>query len=118
MGIDALEATGDVDGIGWLEARGRTLIEALETLQALAAQRVAEPGAEEESVVSSSLIHIENHQGLLSTITADRLAEAGAITALCGQLVTPETHDPAAEDCRACEDIAFALLPRAVRPDA
>jgi hypothetical protein len=36
------KATGYVDGIGWLEARGRTLIEAMERLQALAAERVEE----------------------------------------------------------------------------
>jgi hypothetical protein len=36
------KARGYVEGIGWLEARGRTLIEAMEALQALAAQRVAE----------------------------------------------------------------------------
>jgi hypothetical protein len=34
--------TGSVEGVGWLEAWGRSLIDALEALQALAAQRVAE----------------------------------------------------------------------------
>jgi hypothetical protein len=36
------KATGDVDGIGWLEAWGTSLIGAMEALRALAAQRVAE----------------------------------------------------------------------------
>jgi hypothetical protein len=35
-------ATSYVEGIGWLEAWGPSLIEAMEALQALAAQRVAE----------------------------------------------------------------------------
>jgi hypothetical protein len=35
------KASGYVDGIGWLEARGRTLIEAMEALQALAAGNTA-----------------------------------------------------------------------------
>jgi hypothetical protein len=35
-------ATGDVAGVGWLEAWGPTLIEAMEALQAKAAERVAE----------------------------------------------------------------------------
>jgi hypothetical protein len=35
-------ATGYVQGFGWLEAWGTNLITALEALQALAAQRVAE----------------------------------------------------------------------------
>jgi hypothetical protein len=41
-------ATGHVDGVGWLEARGRTLIEAMEALQAKAAERVAQRGEEEQ----------------------------------------------------------------------
>jgi hypothetical protein len=36
------KATGYVDGVGWLEAWGKSLIEAMEALQALAAQRVAQ----------------------------------------------------------------------------
>ncbi len=40
------KATGYVDGVGWLEARGPTLTEAMEALQVLAAQRVAERGEE------------------------------------------------------------------------
>jgi len=40
------KATGYVDGIGWLEARGTSLIAAMEALQVLAAQRVAERGEE------------------------------------------------------------------------
>jgi hypothetical protein len=36
------KASGYVDGVGWLEACGTTLIEAMEALQALAAQRVAQ----------------------------------------------------------------------------
>jgi hypothetical protein len=36
------KATGYVDGIGWLEAPGTSLIDAMNVLQALAAQRVAE----------------------------------------------------------------------------
>jgi hypothetical protein len=35
------KATGAVEGVGWLEAYGRSLIDALEALQALAAERVA-----------------------------------------------------------------------------
>jgi hypothetical protein len=41
------KASGYVDGGGWLEALGTTLIDAMEALQALAAQHVAERGAEE-----------------------------------------------------------------------
>jgi hypothetical protein len=41
------KATGYVDGVGWLEAWGTTLIEAMEALQALAAERVAEQGTGE-----------------------------------------------------------------------
>lgn len=37
------KAAGDVEGIGWLEAWGPSLITAWEALQALAAERVAEP---------------------------------------------------------------------------
>jgi hypothetical protein len=40
------KATGYVDGMGWLAAWGTSLIEAMEALQALAAQRVTEAGAE------------------------------------------------------------------------
>jgi hypothetical protein len=40
------KATGYVEGVGWLEAWGTTLIEAMEALQALAAQRVAQRGEE------------------------------------------------------------------------
>ncbi len=36
------QARGYVEGVGWLEAWGRSLIEAMEALQALAAARVAE----------------------------------------------------------------------------
>jgi hypothetical protein len=36
------KATGHVEGVGWLEAWGPSLIEAMHALQALAAQRVAE----------------------------------------------------------------------------
>ena len=36
------KATGYVAGVGWLEAWGKSLIEAMEALQALAAQRVAQ----------------------------------------------------------------------------
>jgi hypothetical protein len=36
------KATGCVEGVGWLEAWGPSLITALEALQALATQRVAE----------------------------------------------------------------------------
>ena len=39
------KATGDVDGVGWLEARGTSLIGTMEALQALAAQRGASTGA-------------------------------------------------------------------------
>jgi hypothetical protein len=40
------KATGYVEGIGWLEAWGTSLIDAMEALQALAARRVAEQEAE------------------------------------------------------------------------
>jgi hypothetical protein len=36
------KATGEVEGVGWLEAWGATLVEAMEALQALAARHVAE----------------------------------------------------------------------------
>jgi hypothetical protein len=36
------KATGEVEGLGWLEAWGSTLVEAMEALQALAARRVEE----------------------------------------------------------------------------
>jgi hypothetical protein len=36
------KARGYVDGIGWLEAWGKSLVDAMEALQALAAQRVEE----------------------------------------------------------------------------
>ena len=36
------KATGAVEGIGWLEAWGTSLIDAMEALQALAAERVAQ----------------------------------------------------------------------------
>jgi hypothetical protein len=42
------QATGDVEGIGWLEAWGPRLPTALEALQALAARRVAEAAEVEE----------------------------------------------------------------------
>jgi hypothetical protein len=41
-------ATGYVEGLGWLEARGPSLIEAMEALQALAARRVAEAAEGQE----------------------------------------------------------------------
>ncbi len=41
------KATGYVEGLGWLEAWGATLSEAMEVLRALAAQRVAERGKED-----------------------------------------------------------------------
>jgi hypothetical protein len=41
------KAIGYVDSVGWLEALRRTLIEAMEALQALAAKRVAEQGDEQ-----------------------------------------------------------------------
>jgi hypothetical protein len=37
------KATGDVEGIGWLEAWGTSLVTALEALQALAARRDVPP---------------------------------------------------------------------------
>jgi hypothetical protein len=40
------KAIGYVEGVGWLEAWGPTLIAAMEALQALAAQRVAQRGEE------------------------------------------------------------------------
>jgi len=41
------KVTDYVDGVGWLEAWGTSLIGAMEALQALAAQRVAKPEQEE-----------------------------------------------------------------------
>lgn len=41
------KARGYVDGVGWLEAWGRTLLEAMEALQALAAQRAAQQEQED-----------------------------------------------------------------------
>ena len=41
------KATGDVVGIGWLEAVGTSLIGAMEALQALAAERVAQQAQED-----------------------------------------------------------------------
>ncbi len=43
------KATGYVAGIGWLEAWGTSLPTALEALQAMAAQRVAEQASGDES---------------------------------------------------------------------
>jgi hypothetical protein len=45
-------ATGYVEGLGWLEAWGTSLIDALKALQALAAQQVAKAaeGAESEAM--------------------------------------------------------------------
>ena len=40
------KATGYVDGMGWLEAWGTSLIEAMEALQVRAAQRVTQPREE------------------------------------------------------------------------
>jgi hypothetical protein len=36
------KATGYVDGVGWLEPRGTSLIDGMEALQRLAADRVAQ----------------------------------------------------------------------------
>jgi hypothetical protein len=44
------KATGEVEGVGWLEAWGTTLVEAMEALQACAAEIVTEKGTEEEDV--------------------------------------------------------------------
>jgi hypothetical protein len=41
------QATGDVEGLGWLAARGPSLITALAARQALAAQRMAEQAERE-----------------------------------------------------------------------
>jgi hypothetical protein len=41
------KATGYVDGVDWLEAWGTSLIGAMEALQVLAAQRVAQQEQEE-----------------------------------------------------------------------
>jgi hypothetical protein len=42
------KATGYVEGIGWLEAWGFTLVEAMEALQACAVKVVTEKGIAEE----------------------------------------------------------------------
>ena len=42
------KATGYVDGVGWLEAWGPSLITAIKALQALAARRVAEAAEVED----------------------------------------------------------------------
>jgi hypothetical protein len=44
------QATGEVDGRGWLEPRGTTLSEAMEALQARAAKIVTDQEPEEEGV--------------------------------------------------------------------
>ena len=44
------KATGAVEGVGWLEAWGTSLVNAMEALQALATQRVAEEAQEERCV--------------------------------------------------------------------
>jgi hypothetical protein len=41
------QARGYVEGIGWLEAWGKSLIDAMEGLQRLAAQRLAEQTQED-----------------------------------------------------------------------
>lgn len=41
------KATGYVEGIGWLEAWGKSLVDAMEAVQALAARRVAEQAQED-----------------------------------------------------------------------
>ena len=41
------KATGYVEGVGWLEAWGKSLIAAMEALQVLAAQRVPQPEGKE-----------------------------------------------------------------------
>jgi hypothetical protein len=41
------KATGYVEGIGWLEAWGPSLLDAMHALQALAAERVAEQAVPE-----------------------------------------------------------------------
>jgi hypothetical protein len=41
------KATGEVEGVGWLEAWGSTLLEAMEALQAQMGQRVVELGEED-----------------------------------------------------------------------
>ena len=51
-------ATGFVEGIGWLEAWGKGLVEAMTALEALAVRRVAE-GARTPPVDS----HTPNEQG-------------------------------------------------------
>jgi hypothetical protein len=42
------KASGDVEGVGWLEAWGDTLLEAMETLRRHAAERVAERQPQED----------------------------------------------------------------------
>jgi hypothetical protein len=42
------EATGEVEGVGRLESWGKTLLEAMEALQARATRRVAEKRQQEE----------------------------------------------------------------------
>jgi hypothetical protein len=43
------KATGEVEGVGWLEAWGSTLVEAMEALQAKAATIAQETGRREEN---------------------------------------------------------------------
>jgi hypothetical protein len=43
------KATGYVAGVGWIEAWGTTLIDAMEALQVLSAQQVAQRGEEHPS---------------------------------------------------------------------
>ena len=46
---DRWKATGFVEGIGWLEARGTTMIEAMEALQARVEKLVREKATEEDA---------------------------------------------------------------------
>jgi hypothetical protein len=48
------KATGYVDGVGWLEAWGTSMLDALEVLQALAAERVTEQASRSQPGKESS----------------------------------------------------------------
>jgi hypothetical protein len=44
------KASGSIDGVGWMEAWGTSMIDAMEALQALAAQRIADRAQEKRCV--------------------------------------------------------------------
>jgi hypothetical protein len=67
------KATGEAEGIGWLEAWGATLVEAMDALQVLAARRMAEQQNWQAHVHHSQLYAgrggpYERHGGKVDTV--------------------------------------------------